>query len=282
MQDTIFVLLISMVLAASSGARAAESAEAPAGDAETPSATIDAPVPDRGNIIKSIEFEGNRKFKDHVLRQRLGFELGDPLDAFLAEGGRLTIEEVYRKIGFAFVNVSLDRDQMSRGDLLYRIDEGTRIQIESVSFVGNEVMDSGTLEKVVKTTERKWLLWPFYYTEDAVEEDLDRLREFYYDHGHLDYRITANTEFTEDRTGVRVTFVIEEGPVYRVADIVLSGNTHFTSDELRTTMTLREGQVYLKPTAVRDAREIARLYREIGYIDAEVRQIGRASCRERV
>ncbi len=261
MQDTMFVLLMSMVLAASSGLRAAE----PAAGAEVLSAG------DPGGIIKSIEFDGNQKFKDHVLRQRLGFELGDRLDSFLAEGGRLTIAEVYRKIGYAYVEVSLDRDQLSRGHLLYRIDEGARVQIESVSFVGNEVMASGTLNKVVKTTDRKWLLWPFYYTEGAVEEDLDRLREFYYDRGYLDYKITANTEFTGDRSAVRVTFVIEEGPVYRVGDIVLSGNAHFTNDELRATMTLREGQIYLKPTAVRDAQEIARMYREIGYIDAEVR-----------
>lgn len=262
MQDTMFVLLISMVLAASSGVHAAASGAGAEG------ASVAA---DRAGIIKSIEFEGNRKFKDHVLRQRLGFELGDRLDSFLAEGGRLTIAEVYRKVGYAFVEVSLDRDQLSRGHLLYRIDEGARVQIESVNFVGNQAVDSGTLDKVVKTTERKWLLWPFYYTEDAVQEDLDRLREFYYDHGYLDYKITANTEFGGEKGGVRVTFVIDEGPVYRVGDIVLSGNTHFTTDQLRAIMTLREGQVYLKPTAVRDGREIARMYREIGYIDAEVR-----------
>ncbi len=256
MQDTMFVLLISIVLAASSGVRAAE---------------ISSASEDRAAIIKSIEFEGNQKFKDHVLRQRLGFELGDRLDSFLAEGGRLTIAEVYRKIGYAFIEVSLDRDQMSRGHLLYRVDEGIRVQIESVNFVGNEAMPSGALNRIVKTTERRWLLWPFYYTEEAVEEDLDRLREFYYDHGYLDYKITANTEFTHDRSGVRVTFVIDEGPVYRVGDILLSGNTHFSDERLRETMTLNEGQVYLKPTAVRDAREIARMYREIGYIDAEVR-----------
>lgn len=267
MQDTMIVLLLSMALIASSGAGAAESATGPADGAEVLSAP-----PGRGDIIKSIEFEGNKKFKDHVLRQRLGFELGDPLDSFLAEGGRLTIAEVYHKIGYAFTQVSLDRDQMARGHLVYRIDEGTRIQIESVNFVGNEAIGSGTLDKVVKTTERKWLLWPFYYTEGAVEEDLDRLREFYYDQGYLDYKITANTEFTTDRSAVRVTFVIEEGPVYRVADVVFSGNVHFTDDELRTMMTLREGQVYLKPAAVRDGQEISRSYRELGYIDAEVRQ----------
>ncbi len=266
MQHTIFVFLISMAVLVSSGAGAESVAE------PNESAALSPAVEARGDIIKSIEFEGNEKFKDHVLRQRLGFELGDPLDSFLAEGGRLTIAEVYRKIGYAFVEVSLDRDQMARGHLLYRISEGARIQVESVSFVGNDAIDSGTLDKVVKTTERKWLLWPFHYTEGAVEEDLDRLREFYYDHGYLDYKITANTEFTADRSGVRVTFVIDEGPVYRVADIVTSGNTHFTDAELRTMMTLNEGQVYLKPTAVRDGQAIARAYREIGFIDAEVRQ----------
>ena len=65
-------------------------------------------------IIKSIEFEGNRKFKAHVLRERLGFQLGDRLDPFLAEGGRVTIMEVYRKVGYPSVKVTLDRDRPGR------------------------------------------------------------------------------------------------------------------------------------------------------------------------
>ncbi len=214
----------------------------------------------RGEIIKSIEFEGNEKFKDHVLRQRLGFELGDQLDPFLAEGGRLTIAEVYRKIGYAFVEVSLDRDRLAQGHLLYRINEGARIQIDSVEFVGNEAIGSGTLAKVIKTTERKWLLWPFYYTEDAIEEDLDRLREFYYDHGYLDYKIDRqHGVHRPTRAGFSVTFVIEEGPVFRVGGIVLSAATRTSpTTSYGTMMTLSEGQVYLKPEAGAGRREIAR------------------------
>jgi len=265
MRNKTGVLLIAVVLIATPSVRATETDAAPAqGQASAER--------DRDGIIKSIEFDGNSKFKGHVLRQRLGFELGDHLDPFLAEGGRLTIAEVYRKIGFASIKVSLDRDRLSHGHLFYLIEEGPRAQIESIAFVGNEVMSTGTLKHVVKTTERKWLLWPFYYTEEAVEEDLDRLRDFYYDHGYLDYKIKAETEVSADGAGVEVTFVIEEGLVYRIGSIVLSGNTHFTDDELRARMELGEGQVYLKPLAVRDALALARSYREIGYVDAEVRQ----------
>ena len=85
MQNAIVVLLIAAVLTGSGSARAAEELSLPAAE-DGASARTD--------IIKSIEFEGNVKFKDHVLRQRLGFELGDRLDPFLAEGGRLTIAGV--------------------------------------------------------------------------------------------------------------------------------------------------------------------------------------------
>jgi len=40
-----------------------------------------APSGGQGEIIKSIEFEGNRKFKDHVLRERLGFIPSWPREA---------------------------------------------------------------------------------------------------------------------------------------------------------------------------------------------------------
>jgi outer membrane protein insertion porin family len=231
-------------------------------------------------IVKSIEFKGNRKFKDHVLRERLGFELGDRLDPFLAEGGRATIAEVYRKIGYAFVKVTLDKERLAEGHLLYLIDEGPRVQIEKVEFVGNESFSAGTLRQVIKTKQKKWLVWPSYFTEDSIDEDLDRLRDFYYNHGFLDYHISAEKDFAIDGRGVHLVFTIDEGPVYRIGAIRFVGNTRYTEDQLRARIELREGQVYLKPTAQRDARTIIQLYREQGFVDAVAGQIPRFTTRE--
>ena len=245
----------------------------PGPDAEAPPAE-DGPAFDASQfqIIKSIEFEGNRKFKDHVLRERLGFELGDRLDPFLAEGGRLTIAEVYRKIGYPSVEVSLDRERLEEGHLLYAIEEGPSVQIGDIDFVGNDRFRNGTLKQVIKTTERKWLLWPFYYTEEAIDEDLHRLRDFYYDKGYLDHEITAETELSPSGEKVYVTFAIEEGPLYHVAEIAFVGNTQFTDEQLRALIELEVGDVYMQQEATRDARELANLYREHGYVDAVVRQ----------
>ena len=266
MQDAVilFFVTVAWLGVAAPSAGAAEAVAAPdandvaaAPDANEPasaSAALESAAPSGGQseIIKSIEFEGNRKFKDHVLRERLGFALGEDLDPFLAEGGRLTITEVYRKIGYAFVEVALDRALLDDGHLLYYIEEGPRVQIDSIEFVGNEAIGTGTLKAVIKTAEKKWWLWPYYYTEDAVEEDLDRLREFYYDQGYLDYSIEAETEMMADEGRVRLVFVIDEGPVYRVGDIVITGNTYFTDAELQARMESGEGRVYRRPTARRE------------------------------
>ncbi|MBN2129373.1 MAG: BamA/TamA family outer membrane protein, partial [Sedimentisphaerales bacterium] len=266
-QDAVLILI---VLGLSGGLAPCMAAEA--GDPNHPSSIVHHPS---NAIIKSIEFTGNHKFKGHVLRERLGFELGDPLDPYLAEGGRLTIAEVYRKIGFPFVQVSLDRERLADGHLFYTIDEGPRVQIESIDFVGNEAFGAGVLRQVIKMKQKKWLLWPVYYTEGAIDEDLDRLRTFYYNHGYLDYTIRQETEFAEDKSGVSITFFIEDGPLYHVSAIRFTGNTHFTTDQLREKIETGEGQAYLKPTADRDAKAVVQLYREQGYVDAEVRQVPR-------
>ena len=273
MQDAMSVLLILLGLAGSlSPCAAAEAADPNHPSASTQPQASPPAGPAAPQIIKSIEFEGNKKYKDHVLRERLGFELGDRLDPFLAEGGRLTIAEVYRKIGYSSVEVTLDRDQLADGHLLYRIEEGPRVQIGQIAFEGNDTFGSGTLRQVIKTTERKWLLWPFYFTEEAIDNDVERLQTFYYGRGYLDYKIEAHTELSPDGERMDVTFLIEEGPVFHVASIVLTGNTHFTDEQLRQVLTLQAGDVYLKGEVDRDIRKMEQQYREIGYVDATVRQ----------
>jgi outer membrane protein insertion porin family len=306
MQDAILVVFVSLALMGSISGRVA-AAEKPATETpatekpatekpatetpttEKPAAPPSAPseaakLPSGGviavpapagkvEIIKSIEFQGNRKFKAHVLRERLGFQLGDRLDPFLAEGGRVTIMEVYRKVGYSSVKVTLDRDQLAEGHLLYIIDEGPRVQVGSVRFVGNHAFSARTLQQIVKTRKRKWLFWPTYYTEEAVQEDTDRLRDFYYNQGYLDHKITSQTEFSGDGEKVHVVFLIEEGPVYHVAQIVFIGQTRYTAEQLRENVKVKEGDVYQKPKVERDAKTIAELYREQGYVDAYVGQI---------
>lgn len=60
------------------------------------------------NIIRSIDFNGNKAFSRKKLTGKLGFKVGDYLDPVLAATYTTTIADFYRKNGFPYVEVSLD------------------------------------------------------------------------------------------------------------------------------------------------------------------------------
>jgi len=279
MRDATFIVFMSIGLLSSGCALIGVGETKPYStlpDANTPAEDneVDKLLKDtsRTDIVRSISFVGNRKYKDKTLRQRLDFQIGDYFDQILVEAGRRTIVEIYRKIGFASVQVTLDSERLSQGQVTYIIDEGPRVTIASVQFRGNNAVKTGTLKEAIKTKEQKWFYWPFYYTDEMVAEDIERLENLYYERGFLDYDITAKTEYTDDKSQAHVTFVIDEGPIYRVENIFLAGNERFDEETLRAGLQLEPGQVYIKRKAESDAERLAKLYREYGFIDAEVVQ----------
>ena len=220
---------------------------------------------DKKDVIKSIEFENNRKYKDKTLRKKLDFEVGDYLDPILAESGRRIISEFYRKKGFPYIEVSLNRKKLTEGKVIYNVFEGLRMQVKSVKFKGNQAIKTSDLKNAIKTKTRSWLLWPVYYTEEKIAEDVEKLRSLYYERGFLNHRVAVQGQ-------THITFIIEEGPLYKVRNFTLKGNTHFDNETLLADLTLKAGETYYQLKAQAHTKRILKHYREDGYVDAEVRQ----------
>ena len=224
------------------------------------------------NIVRSIDFIGNRKVKAKVLQRKLGFKVGDYLDPILAEAYRRTLTEFYRKKGHAFVEVALDGERLSAGRVVYTIGEGPRVEIESVRFSGNSVIRTGPLKKAIKTDDKRWFLWPRRYVEMGPAEDVARLQNIYQKRGFLDAEVTLKRQFNARKNRVRITFVIDEGPVYVVERIVVTGNEHFNEKRLWAELKLERRQIYSERKAGSDAKRLIKHYRENGFVDVKVEQ----------
>ena len=222
------------------------------------------------NVVRTISFVGNRKYKAKNLQKKVSIKRGDYLDRFLAQAGRKTLIEFYHKKGYGFVQISLDNEQLSQGKVIYRIDEGPRVKIASVRFSGNKAVKTRALKKVVKTSKRKFFVLPRYYAEEQTAKDVAKLQKVYYERGFLDSSIVLKRQFNKDKSRVRLTFVIEEGAAYTVERIVLAGMQHFGDERLRTELKLKQGQIYNERKAVSDVKRLLKLYRENGFIDADV------------
>lgn len=222
------------------------------------------------NIIRSIDFVNNKAFKDKALLKRVDFEVGDYLDPILADAYRRTLAEFYRKKGFPFVEVTLDSEKLEQGDVVYTFDEGQKVKIASVNFSGNESIKTSSLKNAIKTKTTKWFFWPVYYVEETPAEDVARLQNIYHDRGFLDYEINPKKDFSNGK--VDITFEINEGPSYTVGKIYFTGATHFENDKLLEGLKLEPGQVYHKRRAEEHVKQVLKLYRENGFVDALVEQ----------
>jgi len=223
-------------------------------------------------VIRSIEFVGNKAYSSKKLLKKLGFKVGDFLDPVLAETYSSTISEFYHKKGYAFAGVSLDRSQLSSGKVIYKIAEGHRVKIASVKFSGNSRLKTGALKKVIKSRTRRWLLFPKYYIEEQVAADVAKLQRAYQKKGFLNSKVQAERRYNADKSRVHIIFDIEEGSVYTVEDIVFMGNKQFDRQALLSELKLRQGEIYSEPTAELDVRSLLKLYRRSGFIDADIEQ----------
>ncbi|MHC4069581.1 MAG: outer membrane protein assembly factor BamA [Planctomycetota bacterium] len=233
-------------------------------------------------IVRLVKFIGNSKYKTKKLAKKVGIKAGDYLETMAAEAAAETLADFYREKGFAFVKVGLDSEGLDKGQVIYRIDEGPRVKIESVGFSGNQQLSSRKLKRAVKTKKKKWVFLTSYYSEEKVDKDVTRLRDAYYERGFLDSRVKAERQFNMDRNKARITFVVEEGPVYTVEQVVITGHKFFDESELRSALELEAGQVYSERKADSMAKDLVKLYRETGFIDSQVEPTAKFVAADRV
>jgi len=222
------------------------------------------------NIVRIIEFSGNSQIKTKELRKKLDIRVGDYLDPVVAEAGRKNLVDFYRGKGFAFAEVALSEESVSAGRLSFVIDEGPRVRIDSVKFVGNDNISSGALRGGIKVDDKSFLIMPKDYVEQTLEQDLSKLRGIYQKEGFLDAEIEAGRLFTEDRRSVDIVFNIAEGPQYSLGEIAFEGNSHFSAERLLLELESRAGETYSEQTARADTERLAGLYRQNGFVDAKI------------
>ena len=179
-------------------------------------------------MVNRVNFEGNNEVKDTdlaketELRERMMFTRSRVLN----DVNRVIA--VYRRSGYYSVKVSpkIIRLPQNRVDLVYEIVEGSETKVENIDFVGNTSFDDSDLRGVVGTQRARW--WKFFarndnYDADRIEYDKELLRRYYLKNGFADARvISAEPVLSSDGGHFNITFTVEEGPRYTVADVAVN------------------------------------------------------------
>ena len=223
------------------------------------------------DTITAIRFRGNRKFREGDLRKDLTFREGDAIDPSRIEIGRAAIEKKYRDKNYYFVSVKIDPEALrQRNQVVFDIVENARIRVDKLVFVGNKSYSSLRLEFKVKTSQAFWFFTRGKLDDQQLAEDVVALRNFYREEGYLDAEVARRLDFSTDKQHVKVVFIIEEGPRYRVNDVQFTGNTIYASPELLARLKMAQADFYTAQGLRRDTETLRDAYGEIGFIDAVI------------
>jgi outer membrane protein insertion porin family len=168
-----------------------------------------------------------------------------------AEGDRQRILEIYARRGRFATRVEpkvIELDQ-NRVDIVFEISEGEAALVSRVNFVGNTAFSDSRLRDVVGTREQAWyrlLSTSDVYDPERLGFDRELLRRHYLRNGYADVQIVGSTaELAPDRSGLFVTYTINEGPRYRVGRIdITSDLRNIDPQSLRREVTVTEGDWY--------------------------------------
>ena len=228
-------------------------------------------------LYGGVEFEGNHLFTDQKLAKTVKLSVNKAVDESTIREARQEIQEMYRKKGYPETTVGYRigaPNNEGYSSVIFMIDEGSQGVLREVSFVGNTALSSAKLKEAMTQKEKgfKSLMGGGGRTDsDSLAADVRAIEDLYRDHGYLKAKVVNVAKRPVDAKYNDVVMTIEEGPVYQVSGIDVSGVDSLSmQDDILPYLKTAAGEPF-SGTALRDdIKLIHDQYGSEGYIDARV------------
>ena len=209
-------------------------------------------------LVDKVAFEGNHALTDAQLRKVVQLRPRAVFTRAAATEDRARILAAYAAKGHydATVTPQIIRLSENRVNVVFEIDDGPSTLISRITFVGNHAYSEDRLSEVINSREERW--WAFLstadqYSEQRLQLDQELLRRFYFKHGYAAFRIvSATAALSPDRKAFFLTFVLHEGPRYRMGKIAIKSSLK------GITPALLRGQLQMAPGDWFDADAVRR------------------------
>jgi outer membrane protein insertion porin family len=233
--------------------------------------------------LTDILFSGNKKFSNSKLMKKISTagkpaknRIGQPLDERQFFLDAQEIKKAYEKAGYPKTKVEpkvTADERAGRATVTFEITESPKVKIDDVVFEGAQAFKQKKLRKTIKTRRHWWLSWltqSGVLKEDQLEDDKDKLAEFYRDAGYIDFDLKEVQQVQVNPRRVTLRFIISEGRQYKVGAVDYKGVTLFPTNEVTSKLRMGVGKTFTPKGLSKDMETVQELYGTKGYIDARV------------
>ncbi len=247
--------------------------------------------------ITRLQYVGVSRTMQEDLAKDLTMNANQKVSEDLIQSVKNYIEKRYVKRGFlsAKVTVEVTPDTLRENGGVHMkviLDKGERVRINSINFQGNQVLTADQLRKAMKDTKQIKHLNIFKQSklvEDKYEDDLKNIVEKYKTLGYRDARVVGDTiTWNKGDNTLDINIAIDEGNKYHYRSIKFLGNSKFSTEQLKTILGIKEGDVYngellaKRISGSKDGRDIQSLYMDNGYLFAQIMPVEVSADRDSI
>ena len=224
---------------------------------------------DRHNKVKvhKIYIDGNEVLSDRAVKGAMKktnedgnilnlFKQKKFVDSDFADDRRRIIEK-YNELGFRDAKITHDsiaKYDDNHIDVFLTIDEGKKYYISDISWVGNTVYPTETLNQVLGIYPGE--VYNQKRLDKRLSTDDDAVSNVYLDNGYLFFNIVPIEEKIEGDS-VALQMRIHEGQQARINQVVINGNDQLYEKVIRRDLRIRPGDLFSKTDLISSMREIA-------------------------
>jgi len=229
--------------------------------------------------VAEINISGNKSIESEQLLTALrdaGLAEGQIFRQAVLDGMGQELRRQYVAQGRYGASVSAEARELPRNRVAIDLDivEGKVAAIKHINIVGNRSFDSDQLLKLfeLKTTGLlSWFSNDDKYSREKLSGDLERLESWYRDRGYLQFEVTsAQVSISPQKDAVFITVNVNEGDIFKVSEVELSGEPILPEEEIFQLIALREGMTFSQVLMTTSRELITRRLGVEGYTFAKV------------
>lgn len=221
--------------------------------------------------LQRLEFNGYRRVRLKDLEAKVKAQTGEVLSGKKIFDWQEAIKQMYKEKGFLLVRVEpvlSAADSAGWASLTYQIEENEPVRIRNIEIVGNESFTDPQIEIKMVNRQKTWYR-KARFREEEFAKDLERIVDFYKEHGFLDCRV-IDYDINYNQGWADIVIRLQEGEPYYFGSVTFVGDSVLSRDQLRALVRFKPGSRYNAKLAQQTLTDLYAAYSEEGYIYASV------------
>lgn len=201
--------------------------------------------------IKNINIEGNKEISSRKIKKAMktsewwifsfvtsgGYYKKDVMLSDVEAIKNLYYDNGYIKVVVAEPAIQTTSDKKGM-DITIQVSEGDQYKVASIKLTGNKAFSEAELRN------KPELLSGMVFSREDLKKDITGMTDLYTRNGYALANIYPDVLPDDASRQVNVTFRVEEGDLYRVGRLEVSGNTKTRDKVIRREVRLDEGDIF--------------------------------------